>query len=288
MKFKSIYYRYSDFNNNRLLILNNIRNKKRMSYEYFKKNKFNYFSDEQKKNAFINYVNKILSSNVIKEYFSKVKSFQNYEFPFEDKRIINYLWEKILFVDLDEYCWGITHREGFCIFINRNKGYDLSGIQLGAYAIAIIREFVGNYITNLINSNNKLKTNNIVSNNFFVDAKDNKLTKDYFDAGDKFEIMLFGQKVRKLWIGGNHFLFDIKNWDLSLEKFRKGFIENNALKKVNELLKELEYIRKDDFVDILFKNINYEYITDNAHSQILKIWVRNATGSQGIDMSGHR
>ena len=87
-KFKAFYYTYSGKGFN---LVNDIINKNYMIYEYFEKNKFNYFNSKNEINAFIDYVNKILSSNVIKEYYKKVESFQNYAFPFEKKEILEYL-----------------------------------------------------------------------------------------------------------------------------------------------------------------------------------------------------
>ena len=49
------------------------------------------------------------------------------------------------------------------------------------------------------------------------------MTHNSADGGDKFEVLLFGSANPILNIGGNHFLFNINNWNSSLEQFRKGF-----------------------------------------------------------------
>ena len=55
-------------------------------------------------------------------------------------------------------------------------------------------------------------------------------------------------------------MFNIKNWNLSLEKFKEGFIKNNIVKKINVLKEELREIKKDTFVKELFKDIKYDNV----------------------------
>ena len=206
-RFNPFYYVYS--NQNYVSIIDNIKYKKYMFYEYFLKNKFNVFNNENEINAFIKFMNKILESNVIKGYYSKVESFKKYEFPFERKEIVEYLWEKVIFTDLDEFNLGITNREGFGIFINRNKGRYEFGLGYGIFLITISHEFIGHFIKYLINSNEKLLANTPTPDQSFILAKDNISAKKYSDGVDKFKALLFGKKLQMLYIGGNHFLLDI-------------------------------------------------------------------------------
>ena len=43
------------------------------------------------------------------------------------------------------------------------------------------------------------------------------MTHNSADGGDKFEVLLFGSANPILNIGGNHFLFNINNWNSLLE-----------------------------------------------------------------------
>ena len=62
-------------------------------------------------------------------------------------------------------------------------------------------------------------------------------------------------------IGGNHFLFNINNWNTSLEQFKKGFEENNINKDMKILKKELKLLLKEDNnVKEIFSGINYDDI----------------------------
>ena len=220
-----------------------------------------YFDDDKEISAFFNIFKKILSSRVIKEYYERVESFKNFEFPLNDERIINYLWENIIFTELDKDFSGITNREGFGIFINRSKGKRYFGLGYGLCIIFITHEVIGHFLKNLINSNSGLKG---TPNQSFIKEADNFLC----NCGDqKFDTLLFGEVVQNVTIGGNHFLLNIKNWDLSLDEFREGFLLNNVVKSPKTLITELKKIQKYDFVKELFKNINYDDIKEDMNSQ---------------------
>ena len=225
----------------------------------------------------------------IKEYYKKVESFKNYEFPFEKEKIRDYLWEKVIFIDLDEVTWGITNREGFGIFINRKKGKNPYGLGYGAYVITVTHEFVGHCIGYLINSNKKCLHSTPTPDQSFISQKDNLASKDLSDGGDKFETLLFGKKLQQLTIGGNHFLLDIENWNLSLAEFKRKFKLNN-IKKTPELLKaELNDLkRKSEYVKILFGNINYDNLGNNIRNQSMKTRSNDLNDPQSLSLIGKR
>ena len=267
------FFTYSEVED--LEILENIVNKTNMSYNYYKKNRLNYFNeDDNKKHAFISIVNIILSSNVIKEYYQKVDIFQDYEFPFEknNSKIFNYLWNKVIFTDLDNETWCITNKEGFGTFINRDNGKYTNGLGYGANIINIVHEFIRYLIKYLINSTNQKK------------AK----SEPYSHEGDRFEVLLFGQIVKNLTYGGNHFLFDINNWFLPLVQFQEGFYKNNTKKSASSLKYELFNIKKNALVRALFENINYENAKDKMESQSISLRKNNKFSSQELSMTGFR
>ena len=292
LKFKPtnyIFYRCNTPNQ----IINNIENKTDMSYKYFRKNRINYFDGEVgKKNAFVQLVNIILSSRVIREYYKKVQTYQEYEFPFsqENSKISEYLWKKVMYTDLESKSWGITNREGFGIFINRDKGKDSKelGLGYGAHAITITHEFIGHCLRYLINSNNRIFAGTHTPHDSFIEEDDNIKANEYTDGGDKFELLLFGKKVTTLTIGGNHFLFNLDNWELPLKTFRQKFMENNIQKDVKELKKELSNLRKNALVKKLFRNINYNEVTNDLESQSIPLRSSFINSSQTLNMEGFR
>ena len=292
IKFKPIDYIFGTYSNvEGLQIINNIIYKKDMSYNYYNMNRLNYFGDDDtKKNAFISIVNITLSSNVIKEYFKKVEAFQDYEFPFrnENSDILNYLWNKVMYTDLDQYTWGITNREGFGIFINRDKGKNSNGLGYGANLITTDHEFIGHLIKYIINSNNKIKAGTATPNESFINEEDNIKSEKYSDGGDKFEALLFGQKLNHLTLGGNHFLFNINNWSLPLSQFQNGFKKNNIKKSLSSLQNELDNIKKNSLVKALFKDIDYNNMENKKICHSLSLKSNKSLNTQELDMKGFR
>ena len=188
----------------------------------------------KQKIAFFNYLKMIIRSKVIKEYFDKVESFHKYKFPLDDDKFINYLFSKLIFVELDMNMSGMTNREGFGVFINSLKGEIINGLGFGGQLITISHEIIEHVVRNIINSNNGLEASSITSNENFINNEDNLITNSFTDGGDKFEVILFGQKATFLTIKGNHFLFNIKNLDLSLEEFRKEFIIRKIVQNIKQ------------------------------------------------------
>ena len=286
-RFKPMHYSYTLYTEPGIISYN-IKIKRNMDYYYFSSNKFNYFNNNKEKKVFINYINKVLKSNVIKEYYQKVRTFSNYEFPFDDDKISNYFWKKTIFIDLDANSWGITNREGFGIFINRTKGINIFGLGYGIYVITINHEFIGHSLGYLINTNNKIKACTYKPNQSSTPENDNLLSKNLYDGGDKFETLLFGEKVDRIFIGGNHFLMNINNWNLPLDEFKEGFKSNNILKSVKTLKSELKMLQKDKNIKILFKNINYDDVDFTQISQSMPTRISEEGNPQFMNTTGFR
>jgi len=258
------YYMYKE---NKDSMLRNIKGKKHMTYDYCLKFRYNYIDSEKKINAFLNILKKILSSNVIREYYEKVKISQYYEFPLDNDKIIEYLWNKVIFAEIDNY-WGMTNREGFGIFINRLKGDKSNGLGYGAHTITISHEFIMYSLCSMINTNDGKMSLALTPKKCLIDNKDNMLTCDLSDSDDKFEYIVFGARVDSLTIGGNHFIFTIENWNLSLKDFSKGFKASNVIKRKITILEELKTIKNNDRdIKELFKDINYNNVTNNKQTQ---------------------
>ena len=203
----------------------------------------------------------------MKEFYEKIVSFKDYNLPLDNGNIVNYLTDKKIFTEIDPECWGITNREGFGIFINRLKGERTIGLGNGAYLITVFHEVLIHQLRNLINCNSGLKACPKTQNENFFNDEDNKLTNVVEDGGENFEILFFGQKNPLITIGGNHYLFNINNWNQSLQDFKKGFQKNNIIKNVELLKKELYLLKKDKLVKELFEDINYDNVSDNIDSQ---------------------
>ena len=241
------------------LILSGMKRKMDMTYDYYMQNKLNYFDNDAKKNAFFNIFKKILTSKVIKEYYQKIKYYEKYEFPFENDKLINYLWDKLIFAKIDDY-WGMTTKEGFGIFINRFGITKSNGLGYGLCIISISHEIITNSLKKIICANEGiLEDKSIFSINDVEDKEDNRET---------YGLYLLDQRIRQITIGGNHYLFNINNWNLSLKQFCKGFEINNILKTPSTLKNELKILKKNDVdVKVLFENVKYHDVTENIYTQ---------------------
>ena len=105
------------------------KNKVILPEELLIKNKKNLFWWWKKIKYFFSFFKNILNSLVIREYYKKVESFKNYEFPLDDENIINYLCGKINGAELADNFSGVCNRKGFGIFINRANGKKYIGFE---------------------------------------------------------------------------------------------------------------------------------------------------------------
>ena len=171
---------------------------------------------------------------------------------------------------MDEITWGITNREGFGIFINRKKGRNEYGLGLEAYVIK------------------KCLASNPTPDQSFISTKDNLSSKNFSDGRDKFEALLFGKRFKLLFIGGNHFLFDVKNWNNSLEDFKRKFKLNNVKKTPAKLKEELNELKKYDNVKILFENVNYDNLPNNTKKNNIRIRSNGEADPQVLNTARRR
>ena len=159
----------------------------------------------------------------------------------------------------------------------------------GAYVITVTHEFVGHCVEYLINSNKKYLASTPTPEQSFISQKDNLVSKGLSDGGDKFEALLFGDKLQLLTVGGNHFLLDIENWNLSLAEFKRRFKLNNIKKSPDCLKAELNDLkRKNECVQILFGNINYDNLGNNIKDQSMKTRSNDVNDPQTLSMIGRR
>ena len=106
---------------------------------------------------------------------------------------------------------------------------------------------------------------------------------------DEFEALLFGDRLKMLKLGGNHFLLDIENWNLSLAEFKIRFKLNNINKTPDCLKTELNDLkRKNECIKILFGNISYDSLDNNIRDQSMIIRLNEVNVPQSLCMIGKR
>ena len=110
-------------------------------------------------------------------------------------------------------------------------------MNYGTYFIIVSHKVINHCLRNLINSNSGVKASTETPNQSFINGEDNFMIDNLADGANKFEVLLVGSSNPTLTIGGNHFLFNINNWNSSLEQFRKSFEKNNIVKDIKNLKK---------------------------------------------------
>lgn len=201
-------------------------------------------SDLTEKNIF----DSIKNNKVLRKVFYEIESFDKYNYPFENEKIINQIKNSIfIFPFTCEQISALTLKKFGIILINNYiKEWDFSNFYKDdyffcfllkgmLYKVIYFHEINFHYIFHLIYANN-------YSNSF---SSPIKLFKSYQvtegDSGDKDECLLFGKKVRYLFIKAAIFISDDNeykledNYDL-IEISKKKFLEYNQPKKLGNLI----------------------------------------------------
>ena len=128
-----------------------------------------------------------------------------------------------------------------------------------------------------------MTTNNINSDkntpnkgNIFRKKYYNELAQNYCNQEDIFEVLLFGDKISKLYIMCSLILLDINNFNKKISQFRKEFKKKNEkkpIKEINEAVKEAK-VNSNNLLLQCFSEIADDDILDDS-------WLEN---DQGLDM----
>lgn len=256
--------------------LEDLVNNRNYSFEYLKKKKFPLFFDNEKLNDdFNSYIKTILQSNLTLEYIKSlnIKNIKYLNSVFTEKIIKEINENKIWIRFPINNVYGITDRDLYTIYLNSNfetKEEKKKPNIFSSKIIACAHED-SNHVLRLILSINykdfpkttqKLSESKIsknipskVENKIFRLKKYNKISHICDDQGDMWEYIIFGNKVRDIFIMGGLFILNEENFKLNIEKFKKEFIKYNqhySIKEINEMIKK----GKKNAKNTLFKYIN--------------------------------
>ena len=256
-------------------IINSIM-KKTFSFKYDLKNNKLFQNNHELNKIYSDYINQILKSNTTREYIGSIKDFIDYEFIFDNENIINELHQNTLFVQFP--CCNvtaITDKHLYFVFINKSflESNPLKKtIEVSGKSISQSHEYI-NHCARMLLSVNDFKIEQKIPETQYKTLNFNDLTKQYKDGDDKWDAIMFGDKIDKIYINGVYFLFNISNWQFSIKYFSEKFqafnkwIQNmkdleknwNFLKKTNALIEKL----KGQFGDNLDLNKNDLWIIYN-------------------------
>ena len=177
-------------------------------------------------------------------------------------------------------CLGVTDRETYTIFLNSYfKENTNAKLIIGTTSkIRTVGNEDVNHVLRLILTINNVNIylNTRKNGNIFRKKYYNELAKNVYNQGDKFEALLFGDKISKLYIIGSLIILDINNFNKKISQFRKEFKKKNikkSIKEINETIKEAKE-NINNFLLQWFSEIANDDILDDS-------WLED---DQGLDV----
>jgi len=220
---------YFFYKNKFIHVINSIINKQ-FSFKYDLKNNTLFKNNTELNIIYNNYVDQILKSNLTKEYIESIEDLQDYEFIYDNEEILKEFHDNTIFVYFPcNNVSAITDKNLFFIFVNKDYSGQLSlqkSIEVCGKSISQSHEYI-NHCTRVILAANDFSKEKKTPETQYKNIIYNSKTKDYKDGGDKWEKLIFGNKIDKIYLNGLIFLFDINNFNNSIEGFSKLFKNNN-------------------------------------------------------------
>lgn len=240
--------------------------------EYFSLLKFykinHLFKNPNLEEMFKDNIKDMLQSTMIDELFSEFSNFSKFKNPYKSFRkndFVDQVFEVILYFPFPvEKIGGFTYKNSGLIFINNVNDkkkfvdstlmiYDICTLSIDK--VTLMHEIITHYTSTICHANDKKNELITPPNSFknYFPKIDFIETYDSYDAGDRAEALIFGNKIKTLFIRGALFILNKDNWNnfTDIETFKTMFIsvnkfdENNksldilSLKEKNILIKEL-------------------------------------------------
>ena len=117
-----------------------------------------------------------------------------------------------------------------------------------------IHEISGHYYVRFEKLINPKKENILDSPN--IDVNKEYLFSSYAlnrkkESGESIEISLFGKRIRSLTVKEALYILNTDNYSVGVDKFKKGFMKCNSLKKEDIISKHCEYLLKELGIDLV-------------------------------------
>ena len=227
----------------------------------------------------------IYNSQLLKDIFYLTPEFNEFKYPLSDPEIFDEMIENIVYLPFKpEVLHGYTQKQLSKVFIaiglSKGEFYqnDVSKIvnELSSILNTLIHQQLKHYLKGLIFYNSfRFKINKRIysdlssyeqDRNFMEKIRLIYLTKKpetyrypIIDWGNRAEIFLYGQVLKKLYFSEAYDMFKPSTWNLTIVEHLKKFNENNIDKKETRLIK-IDDLMKDtnifDFLKKIFKEID--------------------------------
>ena len=260
-------------------------NNNAFSFDYLRQFQFPFSLDKNLDNDYNSFVREILQSNITTEYVNNLKNIpMSNNTIFTDKIIqeikTNTFWVKFPV----KRTHGVTIRDTFTIFLNNHiEYYDKNKYSniLASKVITPAHENINHMLRLILSINGfHISKKTPKSGEIYKNKQFNNIKNRYYDQGDMWEHIIFGEKINNIFLMGSLIVLDNNNYKLSIQEFKKKFQDNNqrkSIKQINRNIKEIkknknnnliqyinEFNEKEASEDIWLKD--YQYITARNNS----------------------
>ena len=225
------------------------------------------YKDNNLNELFKKEIDTMLSHQVLENLFNQIIMFEDYEYPFKKPEFFKQVHESILYIKLPtKMILGLTIKKMGIIIINRGRYDDLINeqknknvkfsLKLSECAfnkITLLHEINFHYFLVILYSNrtiNYLNTPEKVFRNYSIQEK--------MDFGEKGEAIIFGNKVKELYIQAIINIINLKLWNENCDKnpyyIGKKFLELNKETTGKITIDDLKNI--NEFTELLYEIIN--------------------------------
>ena len=245
-------------------IINLFNNPKYFSLNRIYKNK-KLFADQKLFESFQNNIKDMLKTNVIYQLYNQFEHFKSYKNPYQgDKKdkFIEQTFKVLLYMPIPfTHIAGYTYKNFGIIFLDSKEiskrnalpnTYFLKNITNVSFKkVVSIHEIICHYCSCLIHGN-EVSCGLITPEDSLIDycaieGKEEKFLT--YDAGDKGESLLFGDKIKYIFIKGALFILNNENYKKNIEEFRKEFTEfNNPDKYIKGEFNVQEEIKNNNII----------------------------------------
>lgn len=154
-----------------------------------------------------------------------------------------------------DYVYGITDKINYTIYLNNY--YENTEKYINFLCNKIINKIHenSNHVLRLILNINNIELDKFTPThqNIFKYDSFNNLTSEFVDQGDKWEKLVFGDKIKSLFIIQCIFILNSTNFNLSINEFRNRFMNiktnNFTSDYLNNTLNELKNIKDNKLLN---------------------------------------
>ena len=276
-------------------------------FKYFVESNI-YYKNIKEKKELLDFLKTFFSSSIVEEMYYKYRDKDNkYIFLFKKYNAVKELFDNFFIFPFNSLSgsksYGFTNKYTLDVFIsgyininysfNTNLKFDYYILFFGSFFITSIHECCGHYLFSyyyyisteikyLLTPKLSEDSDDPLNKELCNIDKENK-TFEFYDRGDKVEVILFGEKIKKLYFSGALFLLDqIYTNKIKLDEFKENFKFYNKEKGFYKIDKNTN---KNSFLKKLIhrKNIKIEEVNELQNKKNTNIPMNRSIKPRNIE-----